>query len=481
MLVVVLVVALAIGYFVLIHKSKRPAGAPPIAHVGLPIVGNYLAFASNPVDFIQTCLDKFGTIYTVTMLGKHLTFLLGPEACAPFYQLSDEKMSQAEVYSFMTPIFGKGVVYDAEPRKRQQQMQAMAGALKSNRLKDYIGKIERETLEYTKKWGESGEVDLLEAMSELTILTSSRCLHGDDVRENLFEDVARIYRDLDKGVTALSFFFPYAPTPAHKKRDDARAEMVRIFSKIIQQRRASGATADTRTDILQVYIDFKYKEDGTGLSDDQIVGLLIALLFAGQHTSTITSTWTTMLLLHNPECMAKVLEEQEKILKDGRSFDFDAVSEMEYLTNCTKETLRLFPPLVMLMRQALDDIEVTSNGKKFVIPKGDMVFSSPAVQSRMESVFKNADKFEPDRFGPERNEHKVPFAYLGFGAGRHACLGQQFGILQVKTLMSVLLRNFKFEAVDKELPEQDFQAMVVGPKNHTKVRYQRLPTSALNK
>ena len=57
-------------------------------------------------------------------------------------------------------------------------------------------------------------------------------------------------------------------------------------------------------------------------------------------------------------------------------------------------------------------------GRKYVIPKGDIVITSPAVSSRMESVFKNPNAFEPERFGPERNEQKTPFAYLGFGGGR---------------------------------------------------------------
>ena len=64
-----------------------------------------------------------------------------------------------------------------------------------------------------------GEIDLLAALSKLTILTASRCLHGDDVRENLFEEVARLFHDLDEGMTPLSVFVPYAPIPAHFKRD----------------------------------------------------------------------------------------------------------------------------------------------------------------------------------------------------------------------------------------------------------------------
>lgn len=190
-IIIVLIVALVVGYLTL-FRTKRRADSPPLAHVGMPLLGNYLAFATNPVAFIQTCLDKYGSVYSVQMLHKRLTFLIGPEACAPFYQLPDDKMSQAEVYNFMTPIFGKDVVYDAPPKRRNQQMQAMAGALRSNRLKDYITKIEKETLDYLSKWGASGTVDLLNDLSELTILTSSRCLHGDDVRENLFADVSPI-------------------------------------------------------------------------------------------------------------------------------------------------------------------------------------------------------------------------------------------------------------------------------------------------
>lgn len=477
--------AIAIVSLFLLSKlfsKKRPANAPPTAKIGVPIVGNYIEFAKNPVLFIDACYKKFGCIYTVPMLHKNLTFLLGPEVSAPFYQLSDEYMSQSEVYGFMTPVFGTGVVYDAEPKKRTQQMQAMATGLRTAHLKAYVPKIEQETLEYLKRWGDSGEVNILDALSELTILTSSRCLHGDDVRENLFAEVSRIFHDLDKGVTPLSFFFPYAPTHAHSLRDNARKEMVSIFSKVIKERKkkAKNETAGF-TDILQVFIEMVYK-DGSELNEDQIVGLLIALLFAGQHTSSITSTWTAMFLAHNGDCFAKVMEEQKKVLgEDGMNqpLTFDTVNQMDYLQNCVKESLRMYPPLIMLMRQAMCDIETTLDGKKYVIPAGDIVITSPAVSSRMASVFTNPDDFDPDRFSPERNEQKTPYAYLGFGGGRHACLGQQFGLLQVKTIVSVLLRHYKIEPTTTAFPEPDYTAMVVGPKNNCVVKYTKLPNSTL--
>lgn len=98
-----------------------------------------------------------------------------------------------------------------------------------------------------------------------------------------------IYRNL--GITPISFFFPYAPIESHRLRDKARKEMVQIFSKVIQQRREEPEDIRSqRTDILQIFIDMKYKDDSTQLSNDEVVGLLIALLFAGNSYIPITIT-----------------------------------------------------------------------------------------------------------------------------------------------------------------------------------------------
>jgi sterol 14-demethylase len=433
-------------------------------------------FAKNPVNFIAMCQKAKGDLFTVPMGPKKLTFLLGPECSAPFYQNKDDVMSQSEVYSFMTPVFGKNVVYDAPEKKRLQQMQHMATGLRSTRLEVYVPKFEAETIAYLKRWGDSGEVNILDALSELTILTASRCLHGDDVREDLFEEVSQIYHDLDKGVTPLSFFWPGAPTAAHAKRDAARLKMVEIFGKVIRARRENDAKNNVvRTDILQVFMDMKYK-DGSVLTDDEITGLLIALLFAGQHTSSITSTWTTMFLLHNKDSMDKAMAEQHKVLggDNKKPLTLELVKAMDFMYASVKESLRLHPPLIMLMRQAMVDVKTTLNGKEYVIPAGDICVTSPAVSSRMASVFPEPDKFKPERFENDGEARMPQFSYLGFGGGRHQCMGQAFGLLQVSTITSILLRNFDFELVTPDkFPEPDYEAMVVGPKNHCMLRYKK--------
>jgi sterol 14alpha-demethylase len=320
----------------------------------------------------------------------------------------------------MKPVFGKGIVYDASRKNRQVQFQSMANGLRTNRLKAYVAKIEEETRLYFKnEWNQTdgcGEVDLLQALAELTILTASRCLHGDDVRTHMFKEVQQLYHDLDHGLTPLTVFWPNAPTAAHAKRNAAREEMIRLFTTVIKERKEFPDRNDG-TDILSLFMNIKYK-DGTPVTEAEVTGLLIALLFAGQHTSAITSTWTSLFIANDPKLLNRIREEQTNVLgPDGeaKKIDFDSVNEMELLHNCMREALRLCPTFIMILRRAEVDISIKVNGKQYDIPKGDFVVVSPTVSMRLKSTFQDPDTYDPDRFAAPREEHKVPFAYLGFG------------------------------------------------------------------
>jgi sterol 14-demethylase len=406
-----------------------------------------------------------------------LTFLIGPEAQELFFKASDDVLSQDECYHFMTAVFGPDVVYDAPKKKRQMQFQTMANGLRTARMKTYVAKIQQETEQYLKeKWNqESGTVDLYKALSELTILTASRCLHGDDVREHMFGELQTLYHDLDEGLTPLTVLWSTAPTAVHAKRDKARKQLVKLFAKVIKERREHPERSDG-TDILSLFMEITYK-DGTKITEEEVTGLLIALLFAGQHTSCTTSTWTLLFLLHNPLILKRVMQEQDSVMDDD-TLTLDNIQQMEVMHNCMRESLRLCPTFIMLLRKCMKDTDIEVNGTKYHIPKDDLVIVSPSVSMRLESTFKDANTFDPDRFAEPRNEHKKPYAYMGFGGGMHSCMGQVFAFVQVKAVLSVILKNYELTPESSKLPSIGYNDMVVGPKGNTKVRYQRKTTAS---
>nr|CAD1820468.1 unnamed protein product [Ananas comosus var. bracteatus] len=370
------------------------------------------------------------------------------------------------------PHLRPGVVFDVDYSVRQEQFRFFTEALRVVKLRSYVDQMVLEAQEYFSKWGESGTVDLKYELEHLIILTASRCLLGREVREKLFDDVSALFHDLDNGMQPISVIFPYLPIPAHRQRDRARARLAEIFATIIKARKASGQSEE---DMLQCFIDSKYK-DGRPTSESEVTGLLIAALFAGQHTSSITSTWTGAYLLRHREFLVNAVEEQKEILKKhGEKIDHDILSEMDVLYRCIKEALRLHPPLIMLLRQSHSDFTVrTREGKDYDIPKGHIVATSPAFANRLSHIYKDPDTYDPDRFSPGREEDKAAgaFSYISFGGGRHGCLGEPFAYLQIKAIWSHLLRNFEFELISP-FPENNWNAMVVGVKGEVMVRYKR--------
>lgn len=436
---------------------------PPVLRGGLPYLGHALEFGRNPVSLLQRGRDKFGDIFSFLMAGSQITVLTGPKANEAFFRAPDSQFSAKEAYQFMVPIFGKGIAYDVSPELMSEQLGFVFPALREERLQRYAGFMAEEAEAYFDAWGESGEIDILNAMNELTTFIASRCLIGEEFRQNLTTEFAQLYKDLEGGINLLAFFQPYLPLPSFKRRDKARVRMGELISQIIAKRRASGYEGE---DFLQTLMSARYK-DGTALTDDNITGLLLTLLFAGQHTSAVLAAWTGIQLLQHPQYLPPILKEQQEILGDGQQFTLDALRRLFVLERSIKEAERMRPPLVMLMRKILKDFEYEG----YRVPAGGLAMVSSAVSHRIPEVFQEPDRYDPDRFAPGREEdRKATHTLIGFGGGRHRCIGQAFAYQQIKVIWSVLLRRFDLELVQQDY-EPDYTTFVVGPRHPCLVRY----------
>lgn len=469
LLAATLVVAKLISALLIPRSSIR---LPPVVKTTLPLIGGLLRFLKGPVVMLREEYPKLGSVFTLNLVNKNITFLIGPEVSAHFFKASESDLSQQEVYQFNVPTFGPGVVFDVDYSVRQEQFRFFTESLRVSKLRSYVDQMVMEAEDYFSKWGDSGVVDLKYELEHLIIITASRCLLGEEVRNKLFDDVSALFHDLDSGMLPISVIFPYLPIPAHRRRDHARKKLAEIFGRIIASRKQTGKSEN---DMLQCFMDSKYK-DGRPTTESEVTGLLIAALFAGQHTSSITSTWTGAYLLRHKEYLYAVSDEQKNLMrKHGNKVDHDILSEMEVLHRCIKEALRLHPPLIMLLRSSHSDFSVkTKEGKEYDIPKGHIVATSPAFANRLPHIYNDPDSYDPDRFAFGRDEDKVAgaFSYISFGGGRHGCLGEPFAYLQIKAIWSHLLRNFELELISP-FPEIDWNAMVVGVKGKVMVRYKR--------
>lgn len=441
------------------------APLPPELPGGWPYLGHALEFHRDPVGLLQRGRERFGEIFSFLLAGTKVTVLTGPKANEAFFRAPDDHLSAKEAYRFTVPIFGKGIAYDATPEVMDEQLGFVFPALREERLQAYARFMAEETEAYLERWGDRGEIDLYTFTNELTVFIASRCLIGWEFRKNLSTEFAGLYHDMEGGINLLAFFQPYLPLPSFRRRDRARARMGKLISGIIAARRAGGTAGE---DFLEALMAARYS-DGRALSDDEITGLLLTLIFAGQHTSAVHAAWTGILLLQNPQYLPPVLREQEEVLGGGAEMSLQTLRRLVVLERCIKEAERMRPPLIMLMRKILKDFEYGG----FRTPAGDLAMVSPAVSHRLADTFRDPERYDPDRFGPGREEdRKATYALIGFGGGKHRCIGLTFAYQQIKVIWSVLLRRFELELAQPDY-QPNYSTFVVGPRQPCLVRYRR--------
>ncbi len=431
--------------------------------------GHLEEFRTDPIGLMSRVRRECGDVGAFRLAGKHVVLLTGAQANEFFFRAADDDLDQAKAYPFMTPIFGRGVVFDASPERRKEMLHN--SALRGDHMKSHAATIEREVRRMIADWGDHGEIDLLDFFSELTIYTSTACLIGRKFREQLDSRFAHYYHLLERGTDPLCYVDPYLPIESFRIRDEARTNLVELVRDIMAQRVSGPPGAKVDRDMLDVLIRITDDEGNPRFSADEITGMFISLMFAGHHTSAGTSSWTLIELMRHPAVYAAVTAELDGLYSDGQQVSFHALRQIPELENVIKETLRLHPPLIILMRVAQGEFEVQG----YPIHPGDFVAASPAISNRIAADFPEPDTFNPDRYNKPREEDVLHrWTWIPFGAGRHRCVGAAFGTMQIKAIFSVLLREYEFEmAQPPETYRNDHSKMVVQLAQPAQVRYRR--------
>ena len=429
--------------------------------------GHLEEFRADPIGLMQRVRDECGDVGIFQLAGKQVVFLSGAEANEFFFRSSDDDLDQAAAYPFMTPIFGQGVVFDTDPERRKEMLHN--AALRGEQMKGHATTIEREVHRMIADWGDKGEIDLLDFFAELTIYTSSACLIGKKFREQLDGRFARLYHQLEQGTDPLCYVAPYLPIESFRLRDEARLGLVELVQEIMNDRIVNPPRDKGDRDMLDVLVTIRDDEGNPRFSANEITGMFISMMFAGHHTSSGTASWTLIEMLRHTDVYADVVAELEELYADGQEVSFHALRQIPKLENVLKETLRLHPPLIILMRVARGEFEVAG----YPIHEGEMVAASPAISNRIAEDFPEPDSFIPDRYQKPRQEDLIKrWTWIPFGAGRHRCVGAAFATMQIKAIFSVLLREYAFEmAQPSDSYRNDHSKMVVQLAQPAKVRY----------
>ncbi|XP_051133850.1 salviol synthase-like isoform X3 [Andrographis paniculata] len=460
----------------LITQSKRrrsSANLPP-GPIKLPVIGNLHNLISfrPPHRVLADLASKHGPMMHL-QLGQISTVVVSsPNVAKEFLKTHDITFANRPSF-FATEIicYGHSDIAFAPYGEYWRQLRKICTVeLLSARRVQSFRPIREEDFSNLCRWIASKErssVNLTEKIAMSTCDTVMRACLGNKTDEHAqFISIVKESAELAAGFYIVDLYpsmawfgkingFKGRVEKVHKRAD-------RILGKILDDHKVAASRKKEREDLADVLLKY-HKDSGheLQLTDDNIKAVLQDMFDAGIETSSATADWVMAELLRHPRVLKKAQDEVRQVFGDKGFVDESEFDELKYLKLVIKETLRMHPPLPLLLpRESYEACEI--NGYK--LPAKTRVMVNAWAIGRDPKIWKDADSFIPERFldGISVDYTGKNFNYIPFGSGRRICPGMTFGLANIEHPLAMFLYHFDWVLPDGMKPEDLDMAETIG-------------------
>jgi sterol 14-demethylase len=444
-----------------LSELKQNPIAPPVVSGGLPLLGHAIEFMRDPHKVIRRGYEEHGLLFTLDLGLRKAHVLLGPENHQFFFKETDGVFSKRRGYETLMKMFDSKLFTFAHSTEAAEQMKVILPLLKNNdRFIDLMLLEVDHFMENT--LGDEGEVELVEALGPLVMHVGARAFFGDQFREQLGAEYFNVYKQFSLGADVV---LPgWLPLPKFKRCLEAKAKIEQMLYELIQYRRKNPLKPK---DLFQELIESKYYGDKP-VPDDLLISMLVFIPWAAHETTAGHATWALIDLLNHPDYMEKVKKNVDEVLGDRSQYTPEELKQLHTIDWTILEGERLHPVAHIIMRGVRDDVEY----KGYLLKEGSMCFIAPETAHRIPEVFSNPDKYDPERFSPDRKEGDNKLSLLGFGGGAHRCAGVNFAKLEIKIILAKMMQNYDITLLDKN-PKPRAGLETKYPESPCRIRYSR--------
>lgn len=332
-------------------------------------------------------------------------------------------------------------------RRQRKMVDPAFSHMRINRAFEFMAAAVDDYEQRLTSQARNGETFSLDAaMSHLTADVITRTIFSvpleGQTSHDVFEDFMRFERQVGSiDIKRLLWDKPWSPVT---QPEAVRQACARIRMHL-------GAMLDARLqhpeydDIAGAILEARDSDTGAPFTRDELIDQLGVFFLAGHETTASSLTWAFFILSQRPDVAARIRAEVDAVVGDG-PVRLEHTKRLPVVRNTFREVLRLYPPITFLPRVAARD---TTIGHRRV-PRGTMLMIAPWSIHRHERLWSAPDRFDPDRFLPEREAQQVPGSYLPFGAGPRVCVGAAFATIETALIIARLARHFDFETLQPE-------------------------------
>lgn len=388
----------------------------------------------------------YGRVFMYCVGRKPWLFVGDPELVKQVLSNKFGFYRKIDVGPGITALLGKGLVL-TEGEAWVRHRRVVSPAFTMDKLKTMTRTMADCAQSMIDKWREKDEVEVSLQFQELTADVISHTAFGSSYAAG--KEVFSTQKELQMIIILASFakfdlpISKYLPTEKNKRRWGLEKKLRGTLVSVIEKRLASRESGYGH-DLLGLMMEacMNGEEGKTKLSMDEIIDECKTFFFAGHETTSHLLTWTMFLLSTSQEWQRKLRE--EVFAECGKQIpDPDQLGKLKLMTAVLLEALRLYTPVGAIARTAQEDTEL---GPSLTVPKGtDIIIPISIIHHGKEIWGPDAEEFNPGRF--ENGASKAashPSAMLAFSMGPRGCVGQNFALMEAKTVLTMILQSFSF-------------------------------------
>lgn len=426
-----------------------PPTVPPSARA-LPLLLHLTKFVRNPLRALPRAVYE-QPIVTYGRKKPLATWVTGPDLIEHILiKRSDVFVKTRLDKRVLRPLIGTGIL-TADGDEWRWQRKLASPLFRPGDAMTYVPQMVEAANEQVARWQtkgahtaniEAGMTDTTFAVLARTILVGINEQQAADIQRTGHTFIQSIMWSVASALLLLPETWWH---PGRKRMLAAAAEARRIVQKLIDMRRADGIEGD---DLIARMLKARNPDTGEPMTDDQLVDNLGTFLLAGHETTAKALTWTLYLIARSPEWQNRVRQEVRTVT-GGEAITAEHVAKLHITQRVLKEAMRLYPPVPAMTRVNREPAEIAG----IAFPDPALIVIPIYAVHRHKALWDNPDKFDPDRFLPEREAQMKRTQFMPFGAGPRVCIGAAFAMVEATVVLATLVASTRFEWDGHHLPE----------------------------
>jgi cytochrome P450 len=412
---------------------------------GFEVVKVFLQLRNEPFLVLNQLQVKYGDFISASLFGRNFVILSHPKYIQHIFKDNAKNyLKRSPDFEEARPVIGNGLILSQGLSWRKQRG-LMAREFRDDAVDKYAVDIAKFTTKSVFKFKNNlnTEFDLYKEFMELALEIAGSIFLGTHV------DNAKVFQDaiefngflIEKRMRSIIKWPRWVPIPSHVEAKKKIKKMDDIIYDIIHNYQQDSALEKGNILSKLITANLKSNNPDEKMSSKQLRDEVVTMLLSGHETTASTLTWVFYNLGRFPQWQDEIFKEVENVLTDEVVISLEIIEKLVKTKAFIYETLRLFPTVANVDRQAIDDDEISG----IFIPKDTTVNISIYLLHRHSGLWNNPLVFDPRRFLGDKLNQIHPFAFTPFGKGPRSCIGETLAMAEITTIVGLFMKSLKFK------------------------------------